>query len=741
MPRRLLSSLGIVVLAIALIHPGCKKVSLDEGPAPSGSSADASAQPAQATEDEEDKPPEDSVAVGPEEVASPQPEPEGEGEGEGEGEVEGEGESESGEPSAAGPAIEEITRQDAEFRLGTVDDIQRVRLFADGFNQLRPEKRALAYHLGQALLAGRNITYDQVHAGGLEIRRLVEAVLNNLAGRDLEVEGALQAYLQELGVHTGCYDQLTLQKLVPSFTFARFESAAQNAYAGGADLDLARNEALEDKLARLRPLMFDPDHARRLLPADLAPGDDVLAGARLNIYGELKLRDLKGFTERYPLNSRLVRIDTGLVEQIYRTGDKRQKIAPGRYAPELTRVVKRLHGAMTTADRDERRMLSALIEYFRTADPDAMHSALGAMHSGPRTLEVCLGFLDTELDPRQVKGMFAGLLGYRNAPASSRLDSLVRRVQRFEDAMPWPEEQRRRWTEGPRAVAIDLLLASGRLGPRLRLGYRLPDGGERGAGKVLVMANAIETYRRARLLPLVQEFVEPEHRAAVLERLEEIAFVHAALREVLGPFLGQLHPDARADLGSALPVLLALRAELTALWLLPHEALSELRLVTGPGSVEGAYRVVTTAALVDEALADDELVAPEARARRVWLRHALETARTLELGEQDGKTWLRLKSVEELRTGLGKLLERTERILARADRAGAMKLLARYSARSEWKELKALAERARAAGLQRHLAVVYPRLAAVKDEDGRVADALVTVDESLEQQLLRFAKQ
>ena len=47
----------------------------------------------------------------------------------------------------------------------------------------------------------------------------------------------------------------------------------------------------------------------------------------------MSLADLKGFQEKYPLNSRLVKDATGkLVEEVYRAGTPDGKVPPGRYA-------------------------------------------------------------------------------------------------------------------------------------------------------------------------------------------------------------------------------------------------------------------------------------------------------------------------------------------------------------------------------------------------------------------------
>ena len=53
------------------------------------------------------------------------------------------------------------------------------------------------------------------------------------------------------------------------------------------------------------------------------------------------MADVEAFTERYPLNSRLVKTDDGLVEEVYRVG--------GRYSAEIARIVGHLEAAIPFA--------------------------------------------------------------------------------------------------------------------------------------------------------------------------------------------------------------------------------------------------------------------------------------------------------------------------------------------------------------------------------------------------------
>ena len=69
------------------------------------------------------------------------------------------------------------------YLLEKVDDVGIVQLYADGFERLPVKEKILCWHLSQAVIAGRDIFIQQKCAEGLEIRDLLEEILDALRGR------------------------------------------------------------------------------------------------------------------------------------------------------------------------------------------------------------------------------------------------------------------------------------------------------------------------------------------------------------------------------------------------------------------------------------------------------------------------------------------------------------------------------------------------------------------------------
>src|SRR4029434_4863376 len=95
----------------------------------------------------------------------------------------------------------------------------------------------------------------------------------------------------------------------------------------GASFPFKKGETLDQLLARLRPAFFDlnVDH---IVTAKTPPTrNDTLLPSSNNLYVGLTMKDLEGFKEKYPLNSRLVK-GSKIVEEVYRDdGRYRQQIA------------------------------------------------------------------------------------------------------------------------------------------------------------------------------------------------------------------------------------------------------------------------------------------------------------------------------------------------------------------------------------------------------------------------------
>ena len=155
-------------------------------------------------------------------------------------------------------------------------------------------------------------------------------------------------------------------------------------------------------LARLQPMFFDPNVDPIVTNKTPAPGKDILQASANNLYsGGVTMADLKGFTEKNGLNSRLVKTNGKLVEEVYKID--------GRYGPQIAEIVQHLEAAIPFASEPMANALRALIQWYRTGDDgDRAKYDIAWVQDKASPVDTINGFIEVYLDPRGIKGVVGG---------------------------------------------------------------------------------------------------------------------------------------------------------------------------------------------------------------------------------------------------------------------------------------------------------------------------------------------
>ena len=247
------------------------------------------------------------------------------------------------------------------YLLEQVDDAAIVQVYADGFDALPLQQKTLIWHLYQAALAGRDIFIDQKHHLALEMRGVLEQIVAHPQGVDPAALSDIQRYTKLFWLNNGPYNNLTAQKFVMKITPAQLSDAAKAAQKSGATFATQSGESLDALLARLQPMFFDPNVDPSVTTKAPPAGKDILTASANNLYaGGVSMADLKGFTEKYGLNSRLVKQNGTLQEEVYRID--------GRYAKQISAIVQHLNDAIPYASEPMQNALRALIQWYRTGE-------------------------------------------------------------------------------------------------------------------------------------------------------------------------------------------------------------------------------------------------------------------------------------------------------------------------------------------------------------------------------------
>ena len=259
------------------------------------------------------------------------------------------------------------------------------------------------WHLQQAAIAGRDIFYDQRYRHSLEMRDLLEEVLTHADGIDPATVATLERYTKLFWINNGPYNHQTARKFTMTMAPQAFAAAVQQAAKNGAAIRLGSGESLEALLARMQPLFFDATVDPIVTQKAGDGAQDILQASANNLYSGVSIADLKGFTERYALNSRLVKENGRLREEVYKVG--------GRYDKQIVQIIGHLESAMPYATPAMRVALEKLVQWYRTgedADRRAYDIAWVADKDSP--IDTVNGFIEVYLDPRGVKGAWEGIV-------------------------------------------------------------------------------------------------------------------------------------------------------------------------------------------------------------------------------------------------------------------------------------------------------------------------------------------
>ena len=203
------------------------------------------------------------------------------------------------------------------------------------------------------------------------------------------------------------------------------------------------------------------------------------------------MADLEGFVEVHPLNSRLVKRDGSLVEEIYRVG--------GKYDRQIRDIVSHLQAAVPYATPAMATALEALIRFYQTgAAADRIAYDVAWVQDRHSPVDTINGFVEVYMDPRGMKGSWEALVYYVNPEKTEGIRRLAEAAQWFEDRMPWDDRYKKQGVRGISANAIDVVIETGDSGPVTPVGINLPNDQtirEEYGSKSVSLSNVSEAYR------------------------------------------------------------------------------------------------------------------------------------------------------------------------------------------------------------------------------------------------------
>jgi dipeptidyl-peptidase-3 len=586
-----------------------------------------------------------------------------------------------------------------------VGDTAFIQLHAPSFQALSPREQALAYWLTRASIAIDPIIYDQLSAYGLQQKRLLEEIVAHPKGIDPAALAKIAEFTKLFWANRGNHNDLTSQKFLPTFTFEELEQAALRAQQNGAfqtaDADLPPLKKPADvshELESLRASLFDPAFEPMTTAKSPVGGKDTIQSSSNTFYQGVSLDDLKGFQDKYPLNSRVVKssgkaADGKLTELVDRAGTPdgkdKDKVPPGLYATFLKQANDCFEKARRYADPAQAEAIGHLIRYYQTGEYAEWVAFGTAWVQNDATVDFDNGFIEVYRDARGAKGSSQSFVTITDKPVTTAMKKLAENAAYFERKAPWEDKYKLTSFKLPVVKAVETLVETGDFSVTT-IGDNLPNENEiheKYGSKNFLFTGSSRALDQATGMTAAAEFAagpaEVERNAKYGTEAEDLM---TALHEVIGHGSGKLSErvsgGAQPFLKEYFSTLEEGRADLMALWNAWDPKLKELGLISNQEEVAKAmYDNAAAAALTQlRRIPHGETIEEDHQRDRQLIAHYIadKVPGSIEQFTRDGKTYVRVSDYQKMRQGVGMLLAELMRIKAEGDYDAIKALVDKY---------------------------------------------------------------
>ena len=248
--------------------------------------------------------------------------------------------------------------EDFKYLVDEFADLKIMRYQVPGWNELSLQQKEYVYHLAEAAKYGRDIIWMQNCKYNLEIRKVLENILENYTGdKTTEDWKGFETYAKRVFFSNGIHHHYAEDKFFPECPQEYFQS-------------LMATVGDEEKCAELLPVIYDPE----IFPArkDMHAAD-IVASSAVNFYENVTRAEVEALYAAmtdpndktpvsYGLNSRVVKGEDGVVrEEVYKVN--------GLYGAALEKICSELEKAAAVAENQTQKdYIADLVNYYMTGD-------------------------------------------------------------------------------------------------------------------------------------------------------------------------------------------------------------------------------------------------------------------------------------------------------------------------------------------------------------------------------------
>ena len=632
-------------------------------------------------------------------------------------------------------------------RVDRVGNTGFVQLEAGSFHQLNARQQALAYWLSEASIAINPIIYDQLSRFGLRQKRVLEMIVAHPDGVNPHAYAKILAFTKLFWANRGNHNETTAQKFLPEFTFEELRDAGLAALHHGATG--FTDAAFQKEIEELRPSLFGVDFQPLITAKSPRGGLDILQASANNYYSGVQLSDLKNFTERYPLNSRLVKVDGHLEEQVYRAGTPDHRIPPGLYAEYLAKANSYLEKAAELAEPAQAKVIRDLIRYYQTGNPnDWLQFDIDWVQNNA-TVDFANGFIEVYRDARGAKGSSQSFVTVPDTGMASLMQKIAGNAQYFEDHAPWAPQYRKQGVKPPVAKAIQTVIETGDFHVTT-VGDNLPNEDEiheKYGSKSFLFTGSSQALAHATGDGPLEEFAaSPEEIALGKKYGDQAEDLMTALHEIIGHGSGKVDPKLTHEpafyLKEYFSTLEEARADLMALWSVWDPKALQIGLLPNLDVAKVMYYDAVRVAITQlrRIPQGNTIEEDHERDRQLIVNYIKDKVPgSIVEVKRNGKTYLEIRDFAKMRQGVGMLLSELMRIKAEGDYNAIKALIDRYAVHFDPALRDEVIERYKKLDLPTYWAGINPELIASFDGAGKIAKVEISYPRDFVQQQLAYS--
>ena len=645
---------------------------------------------------------------------------------------------------ACAPKTED-QEQDFKYLVDEFADLKIMRYRVNGWDDLSLQQKEYIYHLAEAAKYGRDIIWMQNCKYNLEIRKVLENILENYKGdRSCPEYAAFEVYAKRVFFSNGIHHHYAEDKFFPECPEAYFQ-----------DLMTAVGEG--DKCQKLLPIIYREDLLAQRKSTDKS--GDIVAESAVNFYEGVTKAEVEKFYAAmmdpsdktpvsYGLNSRVVKDADGFIyEDVYKVG--------GLYGAALEKICAELEKAAAVAENDlQKAYIADLVAYYKSGDLKLWDSYnIQWVKDTDAVVDFVNGFVEDYNDPLGRKATWEGLVNFKDAEASRRAELISDNAQWFEDNSPVDSRFKKEEVKGVTAKVINVAVLAGDCYPAAPIGINLPNADwirrEHGS-KSVTIANLTAAYNMAaQEAPkgMLSEFAYSEHEIEMEKKYGSLTGdLHTDLHECLGHGSGKLLPETSPNaLGEYSSTLEETRADLFGLYYLADPKLVELGILPDMEAYKAQYssyirngmftqftRVALGKKNTEAHMQNRKLIAD-------WCYEKGLAGNVIEKKVRDGKTYFVVNDYEALRGLFGDLLAEVQRIKSEGDFEAGKALVEKYAVNIDPVLHAEVLERYSSLGLKPYGGFLNPEIVPVVKR-GEVVDYKIEYCDNYLEQMLEYGK-